>query len=712
MSKLNVLVYAGAGTTVESVAQCTATLRAILSPYYSVHTVDADVLIKEPWSSSTSLIAIPGGADIPYCKALNGVANDKIKSFVNRGGVYLGFCAGGYYGASRVEFELDNPSLAVKGDRELAFFPGISRGTAYAGFVYNSELGARAVKLKVNRDVLPELQDFDKNINNNDNDNNPLADDDSTQFEFASYYNGGSVFVDAHLLADKNVTVIARYDQTPQVEGGDAAIVHVKVGQGCAILTGPHPEFSPKRLHKSDPHLPPFYGDLMQKLVTDNHKRLIFLKALLRKAGLKVNSGVTDDSVPELTPIHATGIHTGLVESLWHKLKSNKGLVQADGNELKIFGENDTFAFTEAGDSPFNLSDIRNHLPERDEEPADLNKVTKNVILYDHETKHIPASRDTPYFDLNLYYNTLRPSISSNQTFGSIILYSEVITSTSTILDKNLKLLRNLPTGTTAVGSIQISGRGRAGNVWVSPLGLLAFSIVIRHPSSVQAIAPLVFVQYIAAMAIVKAATSYGDGYDKLDIRLKWPNDVYALNPEYDQAVNDKSRNLVDDLPPKYLKLAGVLVNSNYSDNEYLLVVGCGINTANESPTTSLNSMVAALNVKRRKNSQPALAPYKIEILFAKIMQEFESLYGAFKYQGFAALQDLYYSMWLHTGAIVRLEMLGGVKARIKGISTDYGMLVVEELSWDDRPTNKIYTLQPDGNSFDMFKGLLKRKEL
>jgi len=50
------------------------------------------------------------------------------------------------------------------------------------------------------------------------------------------------------------------------------------------------------------------------------------------------------------------------------------------------------------------------------------------------------------------------------------------------------------------------------------------------------------------------------------------------------------------------------------------------------------------------------------------------------------------------------------MKARIKGITTDWGLLVAEELGWEERPTGRVVQLQSDSNSFDFFKGLLKRK--
>ncbi|KAK9448834.1 biotin-protein ligase [Limtongia smithiae] len=693
---MNVLVYAGAGTTVESVAQCTATLRTLLSPNYAVLTIDSEALMCEPWQQSTSLVAIPGGADLPYCRALNGEGNAKIKAFVRKGGAFLGFCAGGYYGSARVEFEEHDPTYAVVGSRELGFYPGTARGTAFPGFVYDSESGARAVRLRVNREALPYLripEDVD--------------DTDDETFEFASYYNGGGLFADAD---KKDVTVLARYCDATKVEGGDAAIVHIAVGSGGAILTGPHPEFSPKRLRKTDPNLPPFYGDMVQRLLSDSSRRIEFLKAMLRKLKLKVNETVTEDSAPVITPIHVTSVYPESIKALWGTLTSASGLLVKDEKSGKLThtGENDTFVYSTALDSPFDLSQLKESLSSdvEEEQQDDLNKVIKQVRIYDDFEKPWPSLRDTPYFDHGLYYRQLAPPGLKPQTFGSIIGYAEVVTSTSTMLDKNLSILRNLPTGYTNVGTVQVAGRGRGGNVWVSPIGLLAFSIVIRHPIAIQAQAPLVFIQYIASLAIVEAVNTYGQGYDDLGVRLKWPNDVYARNPAYDAAKAAHEQ----PLPPEYLKIAGILVNSNYSDGEYLLVVGCGINTANEAPSISLNALVAALNIARRRKAQSGLTPFKMEILLARIMRLFEAMYTVFKVEGFRSFEDLYYSRWLHSNAVVQLDMYDSARARILGISTDYGMLVVEEISRDGAPTGRRYTLQPDGNSFDMMKGLLKKK--
>jgi biotin--protein ligase len=194
-----------------------------LSPKYAVIAVDGDAIIKEPWTATCALLVMPGGADLGYCRTLNGEGNRRIAQFVERGGSYFGFCAGGYYASKRCEFEVGNKRLEVVGDRELAFFPGTCRGLAFPGFVYHSEEGARDAELRVDKKILNEG---------------------AVPEVFRTYYNGGGVFVDAPKFKDKGVDILASYTQKLNIDPGEgsAAVVYCKVGEGAAILTGPHPE--------------------------------------------------------------------------------------------------------------------------------------------------------------------------------------------------------------------------------------------------------------------------------------------------------------------------------------------------------------------------------------------------------------------------------------------------------------------------------------
>jgi hypothetical protein len=52
------------------------------------------------------------------------------------------------------------------------------------------------------------------------------------------------------------------------------------------------------------------------------------------------------------------------------------------------------------------------------------------------------------------------------------------------------------------------------------------FSTCIRYPVEKMSQAPVVFIQYLAAMATVNGIKNYDKGYETLPIKLKWPNDI------------------------------------------------------------------------------------------------------------------------------------------------------------------------------------------
>ena len=133
-----------------------------------------------------------------------------------------------------------------------------------------------------------------------------------------------------------------------------------------------------------------------------------------------------------------------------------------------------------------------------------------------------------------------------------------------------------------------------------------------------------------------------------------------------------------------------------------MCVAGIGLNTTNRAPTTSLNLL-----------SPPA--PFTLEKLLARILTCFQRIYSRFVRTGFdQEFEQMYYKHWLHSDQIVTLEAEDGVQARIKGITRDWGMLIAEEVveseNGDMVGTGKKWMLQTDSNSFDFFKGLLRRK--
>ncbi len=671
-------------------------------------------------------MVFPGGADQGYCRTLNGEGNRRIRRFVEAGGVYIGFCAGGYYGSGKCEFEVGNRLIEVIGDRELAFFPGIDRGGAFPGFVYNSEKGARAAELRVNKTALASG---------------------AVPNVFRSYYNGGGVFVDAAKHQNKGVEILASYTEDLAVDAGEgaAAAVYCKVGTGAALLTGPHPEFvfCGKPIDDWSLTKPRFAVANMQKkedvpgfqhiidvLAGDEKHRTDFMKACLTKLGLSV---AEEQNVPPLSHIHLSSLQASNTTEL---LRSLKEIITTEEGEEYIKDDNDKFHVVKR--SAWSLGNLYQALPsllKKDEKTdqytgsggdtagiTDYNTITKEMLV--HELDH-PTIEDTPYFNHQSYYNNLSSfqtaTPNAKSSFGNHVLYGEVLTSTNTLLEKNTQLLRRLPTGFTAVATSQLAGRGRGSNVWVSPPGSLIFSTVIRHPMSLMQQAPVVFVQYLAALAIIEGVKSYDrDLYKDIPIKLKWPNDIYALDSAKVSASSIATKTpkgsanttTTKNQEDQYVKIGGILVNSHYNAQDYIAVCGIGLNLSNNAPTTSLNALIPFLP------SKPPLPPLTPERLLASILTSFDRLYTRFLRTGFDdSFLDLYYAHWLHHDQIITLEAEEGQpRARIKGISQDYGLLVAEEVEervgragqWSG--TGRLWKLQSDSNSFDFFCGLVRRK--
>ncbi|KAK2077519.1 hypothetical protein QBZ16_004364 [Prototheca wickerhamii] len=209
-----------------------------------VSTLGSQALLSGGWQDDCLALVLPGGADLPYCRELNGRGTHAIRRYVEGGGAYLGLCAGAYFASGFVSFERTTPALAVEGPRELAFFPGSACSGLSGDFDYQSERGARAT---------------------------PLVDRDGRRF--LDYCNGGCAFLftrhldRAYSAAEQasypGVSVLARYatscEETtaaaeskqmlePCLSPGQAAAVVCAVGQGVAVLCGTHPELAPGSL--------------------------------------------------------------------------------------------------------------------------------------------------------------------------------------------------------------------------------------------------------------------------------------------------------------------------------------------------------------------------------------------------------------------------------------------------------------------------------
>ncbi|GAA6020887.1 hypothetical protein JCM10207_003177 [Rhodosporidiobolus poonsookiae] len=650
MSKLNVLVYNGSGVSSTSRDNTLRSLRAFLSHRYDVQLVTPKTLRDEPWTDSCALLVFPGGRDLPYLFDLGGKANDRIRNWVNNGGRYLGICAGAYYACESIEFEIGT-ELEVAGPRELRFFPGLGRGTVFPGFQYDSDVGARDVHLTLNRTAWRDHWQ-----------QSPEA--------CEIWYNGGGAFYLPPHASTLDVEILASY---AHAEGTPAAGVGCRVGKGRAVLWGTHPEQSS-----------PSSADAAYD-TTKEHARLNLFRGSLSYIGLDVSAAPT--APPRLLPLFLASDDATLVAAVASELASKSEPL--DHSRARFADRNDTFILHPASAASELLQDLRDK-PGTDD-ADELQRELKMICVCDSS---LPSRDLSPLFDLATYFALLRAT--TTPRFGQVVLYGEVVTSTQTMLDKNDTFLSSLPTGLVCVASHQAAGRGRGGNSWISPAGCLQFSLVSRLPAA-QA-SRIVFIQYLFGLGVVEAIRGTA-GYERLGVCLKWPNDIYA-----DTGSGDGME--------RYKKIGGILVNSSFSDGTFNLVIGCGINTSNPRPTTSVNELVDLHN----QRYGTVLPPFQPEQLLAIVLAKFSDMWEHFERDGFGPFTDRYLSRWIHSDQIVTLEK-DSQRVRIVGITADHGLLrtlpvqvdrsgrEIFGATLDGQP--QYFDLQPDGNRFDLMKGLL-----
>lgn len=264
---------------------------------------------------------------------------------------------------------------------------------------------------------------------------------------------------------------------------------------------------------------------------------------------------------------------------------------------------------------------------------------------------------------------------------GRSVLYYPVMPSTQSIL---VNRFHGMNQGLLSITDYQTQGTGRGKNKWDSPYGCLMFSFKSTIPHS-SLLPPL---QYLISIAVVKGIKNipgcevlfFYIKIQKLDIQIKWPNDIYAK---------------------KTYKIGGILCQSIFSHDGFDVTSGVGINVLNSHPTTCLQDL---LYEQYPKGDAPILTREKVLDSF---LNEFVSMFIRYKHTGFKPFIREYTKYWLHTNQKITVNDREGkqFKAVVKGIN-DQGYLIAKI-----NDTGEYTELYPDGNRFDFFKGLVMKRK-
>lgn len=163
---------------------------------------------------------------------------------------------------------------------------------------------------------------------------------------------------------------------------------------------------------------------------------------------------------------------------------------------------------------------------------------------------------------------------------------------------------QGLPEGVAVQSMIQLGGKGRRGNKWLSPVGNLYLSLLLRPECSVQEAGQISFVIAVAASAMLD---NYIDPTKHLKT-LKWPNDI-----------------LIDGL-----KMSGILLESGMMGPHLdYIAVGMGMNIFNKPDlATSLNDL--------------ANQPVYINKIRDGFLTELSHYYALWQEKGFAPILELW----------------------------------------------------------------------
>lgn len=213
-----ILIYCDYGTN------DIGSLKRSLDEYFlplgiNIEVTDAKSIISENSLDNTVLaFFMPGGRATPYIEKLRVKGNQKIRSYVENGGIYFGICAGAYYASRKVFFETDIKELCIVQECGLNLIDANAIGTLY------KELNISPYTMDFNS-IAPVKVCW-------------LADKEQ---HIASYH-GGPYFAPTQ---NSPLQVLAEYE----LDGKKLpAAVMQQHGQGVAIASGLHVEDSGKDL--------------------------------------------------------------------------------------------------------------------------------------------------------------------------------------------------------------------------------------------------------------------------------------------------------------------------------------------------------------------------------------------------------------------------------------------------------------------------------
>jgi len=219
---------------------------------------------------------------------------------------------------------------------------------------------------------------------------------------------------------------------------------------------------------------------------------------------------------------------------------------------------------------------------------------------------------------------------------GRVIFWLNEVTSTMDIAHQLAH--QGFPHGTIIIARKQRKGRGRNNRAWISPVGGLWLSLILRpEKNSNLNLLPIVF-----AIAVHNTLIEYIE-----NCWIKWPNDVY---------VNDK-------------KIAGILSETRFTGSSLdHIVVGIGVNINNETKRFLQDEAVSLIELLKHRVS--------IASFFEKLLRNMSKYYITYL-KSPKSIVDEFNKRTQMINQIVKVIYLDKVLSGISLGINDHGELII-----------------------------------
>ena len=199
-----IAVYAGPGTWPEGREAIHRFLRSL--GWESREVGARDIHRWNPDESAYQALWVPGGWAYDYKRGISAEGKQRLRTFVARGGRYIGSCAGAYFASDSILWE------GERYEYDLDLFLGVSEGP------------------------IPEIAPWPRwtlTLVQVEGGSEPLS----------MLYYGGQVFrLEGAVARGQEAQVVARWGRGSGLGEGEPAGIRIRYGEGSALLLGPHPE--------------------------------------------------------------------------------------------------------------------------------------------------------------------------------------------------------------------------------------------------------------------------------------------------------------------------------------------------------------------------------------------------------------------------------------------------------------------------------------